>query len=182
MGWTDRGSGKIYASLNVICQPYREEWEAIYLLPPLNPFFYDTSQTVCERSVLCVCAHVRQSTHHIFPTLQMAAILLTSVHCSPRNLRPESCTEDRNKHACLFVCLFDKALVSSFFANPPFSIILEEHWLKLFSTTRKDPSVLYMSYHKAQSWRSLAALSSNEKQGGTSNSWQSLGKKGIFYS
>lgn len=64
------------------------------------------------RVCVCACSCETIEPSH-FPTLQMAAILLTSMHRSPGNWR-QVCIEDRNMHSCLFV-----------------PIALEEHWLKL---------------------------------------------------
>lgn len=64
------------------------------------------------RVCVCACSCETIEPSH-FPTLQMAAILLTSMHRSPGNWQ-QVCIEDRNMHSCLFV-----------------PIALEEHWLKL---------------------------------------------------
>lgn len=72
------------------------------------------------------------------------------------------------KHAFLFVC----------------SHRIGGALIKAFATTRSDPSGFYTSSQKKkpQSWRSLTALSSNVKQRSTSNGWQNLDEKRIFYS
>lgn len=112
---------------------------------------------------VCVCSCETIEPSH-FPTLQMAAILLISMHCSPGNWR-QVCIEDRNMYSCLFV-----------------PIALEEHWLKLLPPQGAIHQGFTWALKKPQSWRSLTALSSNVKQRITSNGWQNLDEKRIFYS
>lgn len=142
---------------------YREEWdwaEACFILPPLHPCFCDTSQTVSERSVLCVCVCSFETIHPShFSTLQMAAILLTSTHRSPGNLRRDL---PWGTETSMLVCL--SFLVSPFFPDLSPSNILEEHWLKLSPPRRNHPSRLRTShqYLKAGA-RSLLCLPMRSK-------------------
>lgn len=125
----------------------------LYPAPSASVILWHLSNCQWEKCTVCVCSFETIHPSH-FSTLQMAAILLTSIHCSPGNLR-RACIEDRNKHACLFVC-FDKALVSPSSPNLPLSNILEEHWLKLFC------------HHEERSIKIVHELSRNLKAGARS--------------
>lgn len=110
----------------------------------------------------CKCS---DETIHCFSHLQMEAILLIFTHGGPgKPLR--ICIEESNRYCC-FYCVFPN---------------IGGALIKAFATRRNDPSGLYASYEIQYRRRPLATLSSNEKQGSTSNSWQKLDKKGIFYS
>lgn len=108
--------------------------------------------SVTEVSCMCSCETIHHLSH-----LQMAAILLTLMHQGPGSLRQSA----SRRATGILVCFK----------------ILEDHWLKLLPPR----GTIHQGCSRAIRYLK-ATLSSNEKQGSTSNSWQNLDKKGIFYS
>lgn len=133
-GWTIRQSGKytVRPSLKVIYNSYMEKCraEAFRILPPLHTRICDTSQTVSERSVPCVCvlmwdnravtfSHTSNGSHLVDIHALQPWELATSLHWG-------------QKHVFLFVC----------------SHRIGGALIKAFATTRSDPSGFYMSFQK----------------------------------
>lgn len=133
---------------------YREE-SGINLTSPAPSVISNCQWEKCP-----VCAHVRQSTN--FRTFKQQP---SCRHPVTEALETEAiCFEDSNR-SCMFVYLF-------------VSEVWEEHWLKLLPPR----GTIHQGCAPAPSRGSLPALSTNERQGSTSNSWQNLDKRGIFYS